>query len=134
MALDNVVIRTSLIDRLKSNLAITIVVPASEIREYQWQGTDFTYPNIRLHITRNEPKNASCDVAEIEFSVFVFSELDSSIEAERIAGIINSELHARSFSVGTTRFSLWRTNLVSAIRIDLRTWRSEVIFRGIVTG
>lgn len=134
MALDNVVIRTALIDRLKSNLAITAAVPVSEIREYQWQGTDFTYPNIRLHITRNESKNASCDVAEIEFSIFVFSELDSSIEAERIAGIINSELHARSFSVGTTRFSLWRTNLVSAIRIDLRTWRSEVIFRGIVTG
>lgn len=134
MALSNLTIQSSLITYLKANSAVTAVVSASEIRERQWQGTDFVYPNIRVRMIRNAPLESNCDVANVQFSILIYSELDSSIEAERIAGIIDVALHTRSFSVSTTRFSLWRTNIVPAIRIDTRTWRSEVIFRGTVTG
>lgn len=134
MSTDNLSIQSGLVSYLKANTSLIAVVSAIEVREYQWQGTGFTYPNVRVKVHRNTPLEVNCDASHVEFSIFIYSEQDSSIEAETIAGIINTALHARSFSVGATRFSLWRTNMIPAIRIDTRTWRSEVVFRGTVTG
>ena len=64
----------------------------------------------------------------------MFTEDSSSLEADQIAGIISTELHTRQFSSNNFAFSLRLTNLVPAIRIDERTWRSEVLMSGIVSG
>lgn len=134
MALNNVQIQSALIAYLKATTTLTAVVTAAEIRENQWQGTEYIYPNVRVKLQDNRPGEVNCDVSNCMFSILIFSQLDSSIQAEQIAGIIDVALHARSFSSNNIRFSLWRMNLIPAIRIDARTWRSEIQFRGTLTG
>lgn len=134
MALNNVQIQSALIAYLKATTTLTDVVTAAEIRENQWQGTEYIYPNVRVKLNDNRPAEVNCDVSNCMFSILIFSQLDSSIQAEQIAGIIDVALHAHSFSSNNIRFSLWRMNIIPAIRIDTRTWRSEIQFRGTLTG
>jgi hypothetical protein len=134
MALSNLQVQTSVVAYLKSLATVIAEVSSDEIREDQWQGSVFSYPNIRVRMRSNRPVETNCDVSDVMFSILIFSELDSSIEAERIAGIIDVALHARSFERESVRLSLWRENLIPAIRIDERTWRSEIQFQGTATG
>jgi len=127
-------IQMALIAYLKSLTVITGEVSSTEIREDQWQGAEFSYPNIRVKMMRNEPYQTNCDATDVLFAIQIYSQLDSSIEAERIAGIINSALHARSFSSNGIRFSTQVRNQVPAIRQDTRTWRSELLMRATATG
>lgn len=130
----NLSIQTSLVAYLKSKPTITAVVSSTEIREDQWQGTEFVYPNIRVRMMSNRPMESNCDVTEVTFAIQIFSQLDSSIEAEQIADIINTALHARSFESVGIRMSCFVTNRVPAFRQDVRTWRSELLMRATVTG
>lgn len=129
-------IQTALVAYIKANANIIAELDAGadEVREYQWQGTQFTYPNIRVRMIDNIPLDRNCNHSTIRFSLLVFSEDASSLEANRISGIINSELHDKSFTYTSIGFSLWTTNLVPAIRQDARTWRSEVMMEGIASG
>ena len=128
-------IQAAIIARLKANATVTAEVIADEIREDQWQGTEFVYPNIRVKMISNKPEPASnCPQALVTLSVQVFSEDASSLEADDIAGIINGVLHATPFSSSGLLLSLRTTNLVPAIRSDTRTWKSEVLMAGTVSG
>jgi hypothetical protein len=130
----NYQVQIALISYLKSLPVILAEVLATEIRENQWQGTEFSYPNIRIKTFRNEPYTVNCDASDVLFAIQIFSQLDSSIEAERIAGIINDALHARNFESNGIRFSTQTRNQVPAIRQDTRTWRSELLMRATATG
>jgi len=130
--LTNEDIKTGLIAYTKSRTVITdTLTDTDEIREFQWQGTKFSYPCIRLRIIENSPFN-DCAYNNITFSFLVFSEDASSKEADEIAGIIANELHERSFSSIGVKYNLWVTNLIPAIKMDERTWRSEAMFRASV--
>jgi len=121
--------------KANANMIAELDAGATEIREHQWQGTQFTYPNIRVRMLDNtQLGRGGCNHSQIRFSFLVFSEEASSLEANRISGIINSELHDKSFSYQSIGFSLWTTNLIPAIRQDARTWRSEVVMEGIASG
>lgn len=106
-----------------------------DVREDQWQGRDFAYPNIRIRLISNTPLwSGDCNAHRIYLGIQVFTENDSSLNADRIAGIINSALHGKSFSASSITFSLRTTNLVPAIRSDVLTWRSEVLMTGVASG
>src|SRR3990167_2400923 len=130
-------IQAGLISYLKANITIVATLvsydsSASEIREDQWKGSDFIYPNIRLRLITNVPLgNEQCNTSQITLSVLIFAEAQSSLEADQIAGIINNELNGMSFESNNIAFSLRITNLVPAIAIDLRTWRAECLMSGI---
>jgi len=105
-----------------------------EIREDQWQGENFSYPNIRVRLISNVPLlDEQCDFSTLTVSIMVFSEEASSQEADRIAGIIHGIMHQRSFEQNSIAFTLRTTNLIPAVRQDIRVWRSEVLMSGIVT-
>jgi hypothetical protein len=128
-------IQKEIIAKLKASSTVIAVVISAEIREDQWQGTEFSYPNIRVRMISNKPDSASnCFRTSVVLSIQVFSEDASSSEADDIAGIINDVLHDHPFSSSGLHFSLRTTNLVPAIRSDTRTWRSEVLMAGIVNG
>lgn len=129
-------IRGALIDYMKSKTTITTALGGStEIRERQWQGTEFDYPAIRVKVGGAVPQQAGeCDIFDCPISILVFSEEASSSQADDIAGIINTVLHRRSFTSNNVRFMLWTTRLVEAIREDTRTWRSEVLIQATVSG
>lgn len=122
-------IKIALIARLKSLSAITNELPSTdEIRETQWQGTTFQYPNIRVRILSNQPMGVDSCYHDIKAGIQVNSEEDSSKEAEHISGIIVSELNNKAFRQGDVNCILVVTNLIPAIRTEQLVWRSEVLF------
>lgn len=130
----NDLIQTAIIARLKAESTVTAEVTASEVREDQWQGTEFIYPNVRVRMINNVPvRGFECNTGNIDMSVLVHTQDDSSRNADRIAGIINTVLHDVQFSSSDLSIHLYTTNLVPAMRSDVRTWRSEVRMSGTVS-
>ena len=123
-------IRTSLITALKTNTTIMAELDDSnEVREYNWKGADFSYPNIRVQIRENtiEP-SLSCG-QRIFASIYSFSEENSSSQAEQIAGIIADEFHAKSLSASDLFFTQIIADIIPAVSVEVNTWRSEVTIR-----
>lgn len=124
-------IQAGLISYLKGKATIIAVVTVVEIREDQWQGEDFDYPNLRVRLISNIPGTQNCPHV-FECGIQVFTEDSSSKNADRIAGIIANELQEKGFSSNSLAFTCRVTNQVPAVRNDIRTWRSEVLIRGTV--
>lgn len=135
--LSNDEIQAAIIAKLKGNANIVAELASSaEIKEDQYQGTGFVYPGIRVKLNSNEPltQDENCHHTRIGLDILVFTEDDSSLESDRIAGIIHDELHSKQFTINGIAISLRTTNLVPAIRSDIRTWRSQVMMSGIASG
>ena len=117
------------IDYLKSKSDITDeLTDNDEIREDFWQGSEFSYPNIRVRIIENVPQEGrDCNLHDITISTMAFSEDASSQQADRIAGIIMVTLQDTQFVSNNITFGVRTTNLIPAVRTDERTWRSESI-------
>jgi hypothetical protein len=122
-------VQSAWITRLKANTTILAELDNNdEIREDFWQGDKFTYPNIRVRIISNTPQaGRDCNLHDIVISTMVFSEEPSSQQADRIAGIIMTELHDRQFTSNGIAFGVRTSDLIPAVRTDERTWRSEAI-------
>lgn len=124
-------IQAGLVSYLKSKTTITSLLDsANEIREDQWQGTEFLYPNVRVRLMNNRPYQECFH--SFDCGIQVFSEEASSREADQISGIIAGEFHIKGFTSNSLAFLVSVTNVVPAVRSDTRTWRSEVLLRGIV--
>lgn len=129
--------QAAILDWMKAQTTITNELPSSDnIKEREWQGAVFNYPAVRLDMGILEAP-PECDYREGDFSILVFSEKDSSLEANRIAGIIGEYMHEKSFtrttSQGTLHFSMVRLlTKIPALRQDRRTWRAEVLMNYIV--
>lgn len=135
--LSNNTIQAAIIAKLKGNATIVAELASNaEIKEDQYQGTEFVYPAVRVQLTSNEPltQDANCHHTRIGLSILVFAEDDSSLNSDRIAGIIHNELHAQQYTINAIAISLHTTNLVPAIRSDIRTWRSQILMSGIASG
>lgn len=128
-------IQAALIAYLKAQTDVTVEIGGStEIREDQWQGTEFVYPNIRLRLISTIPMDEKCSLQEISFAWMVFSESPSSLESDRIAGIIHTNLHEKSFTSSSIGFNIRTTELIPAFRRDARTWMAQVVMNGTATG
>lgn len=129
-------IQSAIIDRLKGNTSILALLSSSgDIKEDQWQGTSFVYPAVRLQLNSNQPLgDANCRHSTISLSILVYTEDDNSLLVDKIAGIINNELHDKQFSSSGIAVSLRTTNLVPAVKSDVRTWRSQILMTGIASG
>jgi hypothetical protein len=131
---DNEEIKTALVAELKSRTAITSLLDsANEIKEVQYQGDTFKYPAVRVRIIDNVPVGNTGCYHKVTLGIQVNSQLDSSKEAEQISGIIGQELNGDSFRSVGVNFIMRLTNLVPALRVDERTWRSEALFTAIVS-
>lgn len=124
-------IQQSWIAKLKANSSITALVPAVEIRENQWKGERFSYPNIRVKLTNFAPNtpNNNCLIFRSEVSILCFSEIKSSKEADDIAGVVATQLWGHPFTSGGVKFTA--VNLVNIIpayvpEYDTNSWLSEV--------
>ena len=114
---------------LKSKSAILAELKDNdEIREDDWGGTKFTYPNIRVRLIDNTPEaGRDCSLHSVTIATMAFSEETSSQQADRIAGIIMDTLQDTQFTSNGIAFGVRTTSLVPALRSDFRTWRSEAI-------
>lgn len=132
-------IQSSIVSYLKSvsaiyNLLITLdnASGTSEIREDQWQGTEFDYPNIRVRMIDNKPiiDNPDCSATIFTVSIMSFSQDASSWEADKIAGIISTSVNGKTFTTLGVEIYLRTLNLIPAVRSDVHTWRAECLMQG----
>jgi hypothetical protein len=124
-------IQAALISYLLSKTDITSELgDADDIREDQWQGRLFGYPNIRVRLIGNSPFNDDCG-SRFTASIMVFTEDTSSKRCDRLSGIINGKFHSKAFRSNDIAFLCRTTSLTPAIRQDVRVWRSEVMIAGV---
>lgn len=128
-------LKSSIVAKLKADTVVTtLLTDTEEIREVQWQGTIFSYPNIRVRVVENSPDKNGCAFTNARMGIMVFSEDDSSQEADQIAGIIANQLHTQSFTSQSIKFTLYAEKIIPAIRRDDNVWVSEVILNGTANG
>ena len=130
-------IKAAWVARLKADVNITALVPAVEIREVEWKGTDFTYPNIRVKLQSLLPTSqaSNCRVFSSRVTIYVFTEQKSSKQADDIAAVIASEFWGRSFTSGGVRFSGIALESLDPALVpeeDTNSWRSAVQFQAVV--
>ena len=127
-------IKEALILRIKSTPSITSllvdvngVVHLEEVRELEWQGTKFYYPNIRVRINQLTPISTTCDSADVQAVVLVFGENASSLKTDAIASEIMSVLHGLTFNSSGTKLTGIRGVQYGADRLeDSGVWLSRV--------
>lgn len=131
--IDSQMIQIDLVADLKSAAAITAFLNgASQIKESQYQGRDFSYPAVRLQMLTNRPftEREQCDHSEINFAIRAYSEAASSKECGQIANAILDRYHRKNFA--GTGYNAW-FYLVSQGQPELMRdglWRIENLFRG----
>jgi len=133
----NDIVQAAIIAKMKGNGAIIAVLNSSnEIKEAQWQGVSFLYPAVRVNIgtQSNDRGSPFCNFGYLPFSVKVFSEQESSLQADNIMGIINTQLHG-SYAVGTAMIlnQIECIGLIGAIRISGQLWQSQADFLSLLT-
>lgn len=128
-------IQADLIAKLKTLTSATSLLGdgVSGIKEAQWQGDTFLYPAVRLDLEDNRyyfDEQARCNLTEIKFSVYVFSEERSSKQCSQIKGLLEAGLTGVGFSGTNARYiELRLVDNVPAIREDERTWRSQLQYQ-----
>lgn len=132
-------VQSSIVAYLKTISAITSLLitldnasGTTEIREDQWQGTEFDYPNIRVRMISNVPTtdNPDCSTTAINVSLMAFSEDASSWEADKIAGIISTSVSGKTNNKLGVEIYLRTISLIPAVRSDMHTWRAECLMQG----
>lgn len=125
------VIQAAIIAKIKS-LAPFGNVQSGEVKELEWKGDAFSYPNIRVDLETNEyafDEQERCMLQYVEFSVYIFSEQRSSKECSQIKTLVSNALIGLGFSNSTygVRFSRLRlVDNVPAVPESERVWRSQI--------
>lgn len=130
-------VQAAIIARLKAGTAVVAALnSSSEIKEAQWQGTDFLYPAVRVQIGTQQPDRASpfCNYGYLPFVIRVYSEQKSSQQADDIMGIVNNYLHG-NYAAGTGCILNYIecVGLSGAIRITDQLWQSEASYLSLLT-
>lgn len=130
-------IQADLITKLKSLSSVTAITGVNEIKELQWQGDSFTYPNVRLDLESNEyefDEQERCNLWRVEFSIYIFSQERSSKQCSTIKGLIENSLTGLGFTGVNAKYSRLRLiDNIPAVREDERTWRSQLRYSTLVT-
>lgn len=124
--------QASWISYLKSKQQVTSLLQtgSQEIRETSWQGDEFTYPAIRVHVDY-EPSVNGCGPDDIEVTIDVFSEQKSSKEAAHIAAVLQGILHKHPFtSLGVNFPLVWVKKVDKPFR-DIYAWKSTLHIKGL---
>lgn len=126
-------IQAGIISRIKSLAPYTSSfgsVDSGEVREWDWQGENFVYPNLRVDLEDNAPyfdEQLRCTLQRVEFSVYIYSEQRSSKECSQIKTNINNSLIGLGFTVNGVKYSDPRLiESIPAIRETERVWRSQL--------
>lgn len=132
--IDSDLIQAALVSKLKANSALTTYLTQfgtqAEIRESQWQGTVFLYPNVRVELgTQIEDGNPPCYSTQ-PFTVYSYSEKDSSQEANQLAGYVNDALIRKNVTgSGFTSGLIISDGNIAARRVTERVWQAVNLYR-----
>lgn len=113
---------------LKSRTQLTSLLVnggAEEIREAEWQGTDFLYPNIRVSLDWMPPIEG-CGPEDADVYLEVFSAQKSSKETTIIASKIAELYHKKPFTSNGIHFSTVVVRKVDKPNRSIYAWLSTV--------
>lgn len=135
--ISNDLVQAALVAALKANAALVAWLTArsapNEIREAQWQGDSFTYPAVRVQVgTQLANGNGPCYPVngEVPFTIYAFSESDSSQQADVLAGLVGAALLGNHLSgTGFTTGPVLSDGLVHATRTGERVWQAVFLGR-----
>ena len=134
----NDAIQAAIIAKLKANTALvawlTALSAGDEIRETQWQGTVFAYPAVRASVGNQLPDAGmgTCYLSsgEFTFTVYSYSESDSSMQADQLAKLVNDALiGARLSGTGFATMSIKCEGMPHATRQAERVWSAANVYR-----
>lgn len=133
-------IQEVVIARLKGDTLLTTALAEgpSGVRESQWRGTAFEYPNVRLQRCLLSPYgNGPCadSLRRCQFTIQVSSKKDSSVTAQELQGLVMASLEgARLASADVRTLIPIRLQLQSPVSPDPLTgvWTGSVTFRTLV--
>lgn len=137
--IDNDLIQAAIVTKLKADSTLvawlTALGAGSEIREAQFQGRDFLYPSVRVELgTQIEEGNPPC-YSTIPFTVYSYSEKDSSREANQLAGYVNDALLRKNISGSGWQSQLIVSDgMIAARRTSERVWQAVNLYRMNVYG
>lgn len=127
----------SIVSKLKDVVSVHVpLVSSVEVREFEWQGTDFTYPNIRVRINQLEYENTTCTKGKILGVILISSELPSSKQCMTISSQIIEQLHGKSFSYDSVLFTGVMCKQIAPDRSNEEEgdlWLSRIEFSAIVS-
>lgn len=123
-------VQIALLEYLKAQTTLTdLLGVAGQIKETQWQGTDFNYPAVRVG---NDvlPNPLGCGPDGVEGSVLVFSESKSSKQCSLIAAEVSRLLHTKNFKSATNGvqfMKIYVTRITYPSQMEgLNIWQSQV--------
>lgn len=118
-------IQVSIVANLKSRASlVSFLSSSSQIKESQFQGTEFFYPAVRVSVDWMPPLPRCLGTAEIVIDVF--SEQKSSDQASTIAGEIQTLYHKKPFEQDGVKFPIVTVMKVDAPVRDVLAWNSKV--------
>lgn len=119
---------------MKANTSIVSSVPTDEIRENEWQGNVFVYPNIRVKVMdlSNLMRNR-CDVTNAPIDIIINSNVPSSLQSETIAQTVIAQVEGQSFTFSGVRFTSIIAKQTPSFRVESEgIWRNVVHLQTIV--
>lgn len=132
--ISNDLVKAALIARVDTTPAIQTYFPSGTISEYNFQGTDWNYPCARLQLDPQiDAVSGNKCPSTVEFSWYIFSEKQTSKEADQIAGVFVAVFRDLSFTRNGIKFSGTQIlENIPAIKQDVRTWRAQIRCRSII--
>lgn len=112
-------------DLLANTNIVTLLGNSREVRESEWQGTDFVYPNIRVAVDFR-PSIERCGPDDADIYLEVFDEQKSSKKATHIASVIMQEYHGKPFTRNGIRFSTVIVRVIENPDRDEYSWQRRV--------
>lgn len=92
-------IQKFLVQSLLSFATATDLLPSNvEIREDNWHGKEYSYPNVRVKVLSQDVGDDFCMYTEAFTEIVVFSEEPSSDQCNDIAFLIADYLHQKTIS------------------------------------
>lgn len=133
--ISNNLVKAALIAKADTTPAIlAIPIASGTVSEYNFQGTDWVYPCVRLQLDpQTDVLSGNKCPSFIEFSWYILSEHQSSEQADQIAGVFASVFRDLSFTRNSIKFSgIQILENIPAIKQDARTWRAQVRCRALI--
>lgn len=132
--IDNDLVQAALVAKFKANTALvnwlTTFGAQDEIREAQWQSRAFIYPAVRVEIgTQTEEGDPPC-YSSLPFTVYSYSEKDSSREANQLAGYVNDAILRKAvYGSGWNSGIIVSDGTIAARRVSERVWQAVNLYR-----
>ena len=119
-------VQAAMLAYLQSKSAITSLLDDSgQIKEAQWQGTEFTYPAVRISVDLRPSMNG-CSPDDADFAIDVFDEQKSSKTASVLSGTIAKALHKVPFSSNGIKFITVVVQRVAKPYRSIYAWQSTL--------